>query len=62
MHVQEDVRCSADAGVGADLRFIGDDRVECSTSAADDVVCAPEESVLLTCAGGGSPIGPSTSL
>ena len=36
--------------------------LECSMSAGDDVFCAPQESLLLTCAGHGNPIGPPTNL
>ena len=36
--------------------------LECSMSAGDDVFCAPQESLLLTCAGHGNPVGPPTNL
>ncbi|CAJ1425668.1 unnamed protein product [Effrenium voratum] len=32
--------------------------VQCPLATGDDVFCAPEESVVLSCAGGGNPIGP----
>ena len=31
--------------------------LQCPMAVGDDVFCAPEESVLLTCAGHGDPIG-----
>ena len=44
----------------ADLACAGSETsvLECSMSAGDAVFCAPEESVLLTCAGRGNPVGP----
>ena len=51
--------CGGVAPQLADLACAGSETnvLQCPMSIGDDVFCAPEESVLLSCAGHGDPIG-----